>query len=232
MRINKYLASCGLGSRRKVEQLIVDGRVSVNGSTITNFDCDILEEDIVKVDGRKVGMEEDKVYYMINKPQGYLSTVQDDRGRPTVMKLLRDVKERIYPVGRLDYNTTGLLILTNDGDLTFELTHPKSHVAKTYEVKTKYPLRPEQIKQFQKGIDIGGYITRPAIVKASKQVEDKYITTITIFEGKNRQIRRMFEVIGLQILQLTRVKIGELQLGDLPLGKYRKLTKEDLAMLR
>lgn len=233
MRINKYLASCGLASRRKVEELITGGMIAVNGQVVTTLGYDIDEEaDQVTYKGKIVKPENEKVYYMINKPQGYLSTVKDDRGRPTVLKLLHGVKDRVYPVGRLDYNTTGLLLLTNDGDFTYHLTHPKKHVSKTYEVKTKFGLRPEQIKLFQTGVDLGDFVTHPAIVERSKLVGDKYITRITIFEGHNRQIRRMFEVIGLQILELKRVAIGDLWLGDLPLGHFRELTQDELNLLK
>lgn len=233
MRINKYLASCGIASRRKVEDYIKDGLVSVNGEVVTDLGRDINEcTDVVKFRNTIVTLEDKKVYYMMNKPQGYLSTVKDDRGRPTVLKLLHGVKDRVYPVGRLDYNTTGLLLLTNDGELTYKLTHPKSHVSKTYEIKTKYPLRKEQISLFQKGVDLGDFVTQPAIVNHSKMVGDKYITSITIFEGHNRQIRRMFEKIGLQILELKRVAIGNLQLGELPLGEFRELTSTELDMLK
>lgn len=233
MRINKYLANCGVASRRKVEEFVLQGLVSVNGQTVTELSCDIDEtKDEVRFKGKPVTLESEKVYYMINKPQGYLSTVKDDRGRPTVLKLLHGVKDRVYPVGRLDYNTTGLLLISNDGEFTYKMTHPKSHVSKTYEIKTKYPLRDNQIELFQTGVNLGDFITQPAIVGKSRQVEDKYITSITIFEGHNRQIRRMFEFIGLQIIELKRVAIGNLQLGDLPLGKYRKLTREELKMLK
>lgn len=233
MRINKYLASCGLGSRRKVEEYILNGRIAINGQIITELGYDVEEgTDTVTYNGKLVKPEEKKVYYMMNKPQGYLCTVKDDRGRPTVLKLLHGVKDRVYPVGRLDYNTTGLLLLTNDGEFTYNLTHPKKHMSKTYEIKTKYPLRLEQIKLFETGVNLGDFVTHPANVEKSKQVGDKYITRITIFEGHNRQIRRMFEVIGLQILELKRVAIGRLPLGDLPIGSYRELTKEDFSLLK
>lgn len=233
MRINKYLASCGYGSRRKVEELILSGRVYVNGVRIEDLGHTIQEGvDKVQVDQKQAALEDRKVYYMMHKPQGYLCTVKDDRGRPTVLQLVKGIKERIYPVGRLDFNTTGLLILTNDGELTYQLTHPTKHISKTYEVKTKYPLRVEQKRLFQKGVNIGDYVTRPAIVEQSQQVADKFFTRITIFEGKNRQIRRMFEVIGLQILELKRIAIGHLELGDLPVGKMRKLTEKEVELLK
>lgn len=233
MRINKFLASCGVASRRHAEEYITSGKVTVNGVVLTDLAYDVKDSDQVCVNGKAVTQEVDKEYYLLNKPQGYLCTVSDDRGRKTVMDLMRGIKVRIFPVGRLDYNTQGMLVLTNDGEFANYMTHPKNEVTKTYEVKTKYELSPSQIRSVKEGVDVGDFVTGKAQVEMLGADENgKYHTLITIHEGKNREIRRMFEKLGLQILQLKRVAIGSYVMKDLPLGKYKKLSKKDLELMK
>lgn len=228
MRINKYLASCGVGSRRKVEEYIIDGRVSVNDEIVYSLSTDIDEtNDIVKYNGKIVKLASDKVYIMLNKPKGYLCTVSDDRGRPTVLKLVKE-NLRIYPIGRLDYNTEGLLLLTNDGDFANKIMHPSGRISKTYLVTLKSKPKPDELQKLRSGIMLEDGITQPAIVDRPKLNNGLYDIHITIFEGRNRQVRRMFEAIGYKVYNLKREKIGQLDLGDLEIKKYRYLTKQEI----
>lgn len=228
MRINKYLASCGVGSRRKVEEYITDGRVSVNDEIVYNLSTDIDEtNDVVKYNGKIVKLASDKVYIMLNKPKGYLCTVSDDRGRPTVLKLVKE-NLRIYPIGRLDYNTEGLLLLTNDGDFANKIMHPSGRISKTYLVTLKSKPKPDELQKLRSGIMLEDGITQPAIVDRPKLNNGLYDIHITIFEGRNRQVRRMFEAIGYKVYNLKREKIGQLDLGDLEIKKYRYLTKQEI----
>ncbi len=228
MRINKYLASCGVGSRRKVEEYIVGGSVSVNDEIIYNLSTDIDEtKDIVKFNGKIVKPANDKVYIMLNKPKGYLCTVSDDRGRPTVLKLVKE-NLRIYPIGRLDYNTEGLLLLTNDGDFANKIMHPSGRISKTYLVTLKSKPKPDELQKLRSGIMLEDGITQPAIVDRPKLNDGLYDVHITIFEGRNRQVRRMFEAIGYKVYNLKRERIGQLDLGDLEIKKYRYLTKQEI----
>lgn len=228
MRINKFLANCGIGSRRKVEEYILSGKVSVNGEIVTNLAIDIDEnKDKVLFCGKSIKRESDKVYIMINKPKGYLCTVSDDRDRPTVVKLVKE-KLRIYPVGRLDYNTEGLLLLTNDGDFANKVMHPSCRISKTYQVTLKTKPKSEELDKLRRGIMLDDGITQPAIVERPKPANGLYELLITIFEGKNRQVRRMFEAIGYKVFALKRLKIGKLELGDLGLKEYKYLNKTEL----
>ncbi len=232
MRINQYIASCGICSRRKADFLIGEQRVSVNGEIVSTPGMQIEEKkDIVKVDGKRIFLEQEKVYYMINKPLKYLSTVTDDRNRRTVLHLIKE-KQRIYPVGRLDYMSTGLLLLTNDGELANGLTHPKYHVKKTYFVKV-IGREAKNIKEiFREGIFIGEYRTAPAEIECLRKKEDVFEYLVTIGEGKNRQVRRMFEAIGMKVTALKRISIGKLNVGNLKEGEYRSLTEEEIVYLK
>lgn len=228
MRINKFLASCGIGSRRKVEEYINNGEVSVNGEIITDLSTDVDENTaVVKYKGKIVQLQNDKVYLMLNKPKGYICSVKDDKDRPTVMKLIKD-KNRVYPIGRLDYNTEGLLLFTNDGEFANKIMHPSGHISKTYVVTLKSKPTPQQLDNLRKGVMLDDGITQPAIVDRPKNVNGLYQLNITIFEGRNRQVRRMFEHIGYKIYNLQRIKIGKLELGDLPLKQSRYLTKNEI----
>lgn len=174
MRINKYIASCGVASRRKAEEIILDGRVTVNGKLVTELAFNIDEEkDIVEIDGEQIGVEKNNVYIVLNKPEGYITTVKDQFDRPSVLDLVKDIDERVYPIGRLDYETSGLLILTNDGDLTYKLTHPKHEVDKTYMAIVKGVPNAQEIKNFEEGLYIEDYKTAPAKIKVVKINEEK-----------------------------------------------------------
>lgn len=227
MRINRYLASCGIASRRKAEEYILKGLVSVNGEKVTNLSTEIAENDIVLFDGKKINIENEMVYLMLNKPKGYICSVKDEKDRPTVMKLIKE-KQRVYPVGRLDYNTEGLLLLTNDGDFANRVMHPSGQIGKTYEVVLKAKPKSEELDQLRKGVMLEDGLTQPAIVSRVVFDDGLYKLNITIFEGKNREVRRMFKAIGYNVFALKRVKIGDLKLGDLPVKQYRKLTQSEI----
>lgn len=230
MRINKYLAECGVASRRGCDKLIEEGRVTVNGKTAVLGD-DIAGGEEICVDGVPVSHGEKHSYYLLNKPKGYVCTVRDDKGRKTVMELLPPDAGRVFPVGRLDYDTEGMLLLTDDGDLTFRLTHPKNEVPKTYLVKIEKGITDAELNRLRAGVEIDGVLTGKSKVKVFET--DKAFTKlqVTITEGRNRQVRKMFEAVGKQVVFLKRIKIGEMRLGSLPRGKVRKLTAEEIFYL-
>ena len=221
IRINKYIASSGVCSRRKAEEYILAGKVLVNGVVNTELGYKVKEEDIVVVDGKQISLEENKVYIMLNKPKGYVTTSQEQFARPSVLDLVK-VEERVYPVGRLDMDSEGLLILTNDGEFSNNVIHPTKHISKKYEVVLKENITETAIKKLESGVDIGGYVTRPAKVE---KVTDKKIL-ITIGEGKNRQVRRMIESVDNKVLNLKRIAIGGLKLDKLKSGEYIKLDEK------
>ena len=232
MRLQKYMASCGVASRRKCEEFILEGQVSVNGNVVTELGTQVSEDDVVCFRGEVIRMKDDYVYYMLNKPAGYVTTVQDEKNRPTVIDLIKDEAHRVFPVGRLDYNTSGLLILTNDGALTYELTHPKHHVNKCYEVKVKGPLSETAQKALRGGVIIDGKKTYPADLRILRKGQKTTLFHLTIHEGRNRQVRKMCEAVGYPVLSLQRIAIGKLKIGDLKLGDYRKLTNEEIGYLK
>ncbi len=224
MRINKYIATCGVCSRRKAEEYIKDGKVFVNGVKVEEFSKDISNQDVVKVNGKVISLKEEKLYLMLNKPIGYVTTNFEQFSRPSTKDLIK-VKTRVFPVGRLDMNTSGMLLYTNDGDFTNKLTHPSHSITKTYIVTIKgNALTDDVLEKLRYGVDIGGYVTKEAKVNKISDLEFE----IVISEGKNRQIRRMCEALNLHIIKLKRVKIGNLELGDLKLGKYRVLNENDI----
>lgn len=235
MRINKYIALCGVASRRKAEELILAGRVTVNDEVMTELSYKVDEEnDIVKVDDKLIKEENKLVYILLNKPEGYITTVKDQFDRPSVIDLLSDVKERVFPVGRLDYETSGLLLLTNDGDLTYKLTHPKHEIDKTYIAMVKGELTEEEIKNFKSGLEIEDYITAPAKLRVLYYDKVKNISKleIKIHEGKNRQVRKMCKAINHPVLRLKRVAMGKINLNECKIGEYRYLTKEEVNYLK
>ena len=232
MRINKYIASSGVCSRRKADELIANGNVKVNRQAVTEMGYDVKEGDIVEVNGKVIAPEEKKVYYLVNKPTKVVTTSSDDKDRMTVVDLLTDVSERVYPVGRLDYNTSGLLIVTNDGDLAYKMTHPKHEVYKTYIAEVSGVLSSAKAAKLRKGVDIGGFVTSPAKVKILRGNKSQTTVEISIREGKNRQIRKMFKAVGNPVLSLERIAIGDIKLGRLKLGGYRKLTREEIDYLK
>lgn len=231
MRINKYLAQAGLGSRRKVEELVTAGKIKVNGKIERNLSVEIKDTDIVSFENRVVKPVVNYVYYKLNKPKGYVTTVSDEKDRKTVMDLLRAVHTRVYPVGRLDYDTEGLLLLTNDGDITNILTKPNSEVKKTYVVHIESGITKDEIKKLTSGIDIGGYTTKPCSIELVELGEKLSKLRITITEGKNRQIRRMFEAMDKNVIFLRRVQIGEIRLGGLSRGEYAPLNPKEIRYL-
>lgn len=233
IRLQKFLAVSGVASRRKSEELILEGKVKVNGITVTELGTKIdPETDVISYDGKTLTIEEKKVYYLLNKPVGYVTTAQDQFNRPNVVDIITDCKFRIYPVGRLDYNTSGLLILTNDGELTNKITHPANHVEKTYIVKCKGILSKQNLERLKTGIDIGGYITQKAKAEVIKVDGRNTIVKITISEGKNRQIRKMFDAVCNPVIDLKRVSIGKIKVDGIEIGKYRELTNDELKYLK
>ena len=221
-RINKYIASCGICSRRKAEEYVLAGRVKVNDIIIKDLAYKVKEEDIIKIDDNIINKEERKVYIMLNKPKGYVTTSHEQFGRKSVLDLI-DEDVRVYPIGRLDMYTEGLLLLTNDGEFSNKMMHPRNKVEKTYIVTTDTKITNKQINDLRTGVDIGGYITKPAKVR----ILNNNRLEIIISEGKNRQVRRMCESVGINLLNLRRVKIGNLKLGNLQSGKYRYLTEQE-----
>ena len=232
MRLNKYIAQSGIASRRKADELTLQGKVRINGIVMRELGYDVAEGDLVEVDGRIARVDSKKVYIMLNKPKGYVTTADDERNRPTVMDLVADIDERLFSIGRLDYNTSGLLLMTNDGDLAYKLTHPKHHIYKTYRARVSGQLSSERLLRLRKGVDIGGFTTSGAIVNLVKQMERSAIVEIKIYEGKNRQVRKMFAAVGNKVLELERVAVGELYLGHLMTGHYRKLTSKEINYLK
>ncbi len=231
-RLQKYMAHAGIASRRKSEDIISKGRVKVNGKTVIEIGIKINPEvDIVEVDGQVINRE-DKIYLILNKPTGYVTTVSDPRGRKTVMDLIENVAKRIYPVGRLDYDSSGLLLMTNDGELTYILTHPSYEINKTYRVKVPGMANKNKLKLLEKGVMLKDGITAPAKIKNIKYNKDNTVFNITIHEGKNREIRRMCKKIGYNVMSLKRIALFNLKLGDLQTGSYRYLNREELSNLR
>jgi 23S rRNA pseudouridine2605 synthase len=232
MRLNKYIAQSGIASRRKADQLTINGAVRINGRVMKEPGYDVQPEDTVEINGQVLHPATKKIYIVLNKPKGYITTVSDDQDRPTVMDLITDITERVFPVGRLDYNTTGLLILTNDGELSQKLTHPQHQVTKTYHARVSGVLSNERINRLRAGVDIGGFVTSKARVEILKQAEKSTIVEIEISEGKNRQVRKMFTAVGCKVQELERVSMGEIRLGRLLQGHYRKLTAQEVAYLQ
>ncbi len=227
------MAKCGIGSRRACEAIITSGRVKVNGIVVTELGTVIdPDKDLVEVDGRKLKKMERPIYIMIYKPRGYISSVSDPEGRKKVTDLITGIEERLYPVGRLDYASEGLMLLTNDGDLAYQLTHPSHNIPKTYRVRVKGIPSKRDIQQLAKGVDIDNRLTKPATVKFIDIRGGNALFEITIYEGRNRQIRRMFEKIGYEVIRLKRIKIGSLALGNLKAGEYRHLLPAEVRKIK
>lgn len=231
MRINKYLASCGVASRRAADQMIKDGLVKINGKICSAGDDVDVGSDSVTVNNKLVSIVKKYDYYIMNKPKGYVCTVKDDKGRKTVMDLLPERAKRLFPVGRLDYDTEGLLILTNDGDLTFRLTHPKNEVPKTYLVKTEKPVSDENLMKLRSGVVIDGVKTKKCNVRLIETNKSGSKLHVTITEGRNRQVRKMFEAVDNCVDFLKRIKIGDLTLTGLNRGEVRPLSPSEIDYL-
>lgn len=229
-RLNKYLADCGVGSRRECDKLIADGCVKINGK-IASLGANVEENDSVSVNGRRVTPKTKNYYIMLHKPKGCVTTVKDDLGRKTVMDFV-DIKARLFPVGRLDYDTEGLLILTNDGDVANKLTHPKNNVEKVYVARLSGSLTEAERQTLERGVEIDGRKTMPARVKILAKDEHHTRVEVTITEGRNRQVKKMFESVGKEVEFLKRVAEGELRLGGLQRGKYRFLNEREIEYLK
>lgn len=230
-RLQKVIASSGLASRRKAEEMILEGKVKVNGKIIKELGTKVSEKDKIEVNNKPIE-KEIKEYYLLNKPRGVVTTTSDDKNRKTVVDLI-NTSARIYPVGRLDYDTTGALLLTNDGDFANIIMHPASEIGKTYVAKLKGIIKGEQINKLKEGIDLDGVIVKAYRVKL-KKVDPKTSTCmveITIHEGKNHQVKRMFESVGFLVDKLKRERIGIFDLKSLQSGEYRKLTPKEVAVI-
>lgn len=234
IRLQKYLADCGIASRRKAEELILQGKVKVNGQIITELGTKIIQnQDKIEFENKEVKPQNDYVYILLNKPIGYVTTAKDQFNRDSVLDLVKTNK-RLVPVGRLDMYTSGALILTNDGDFVYQVTHPKHEIDKTYTVTIKGIVQKEEVEQLRKGVEIEDYTTKPAKVKILKTDEEKGQSRleITIHEGKNRQVRKMCEAIGYKVLALHRSKIAGIEVKNLPLGKWRYLTEDEVNAIK
>mgnify|MGYP000971709645 CR=1 FL=1 len=231
MRINKYLAGCGVGSRRFCDKLVSDGKVKINGKTVTEMGVDVDENnDSVTVDNRRVAYKRREYYIMLHKPKGYVSTVKDDLGRKTIMDLI-DINARLFPVGRLDYDTEGLLLLTSDGEVAQKLMHPSGEITKTYVARVEGDITEAEMQQLRKGILLDGKMTYSAGVRLLEKDDKISRIEIVIKEGRNRQVRRMLESIGKSVQFLKRTAEGELRLGGLTRGTYRFLNDKEIGYL-
>lgn len=229
IRLQKYLATCGVASRRKAEEMIAAGRITVNGRIITSMGEKISpDSDTVLCDGQPVHVHEELVYVLLNKPKGYVTTLSDPQGRPVVTSLVRDIPQRLFPVGRLDLDTEGALLLTNDGSLAQKIQHPSHETNKTYEALLQGHPGQTKLKLLEKGIILEEKKTAPATIKVLKHLQRQTLVEITIHEGRKRQVKKMFEFIGNPVISLKRVAYGRLYLGKLPSGKYKMLNPKDL----
>jgi 23S rRNA pseudouridine2605 synthase len=232
-RLNKIIAIAGITSRRRADELISLGRVTVNGKVEKRAGSKaIWGVDSIYVDGRPVPDPPKKIYLLLNKPFGYVTTLRDPEGRPIIRDLVKDVNERVYPIGRLDFDSSGLLILTNDGELAFRLMHPKFHIPRTYKVIVEGSISDTSVERLKKGVVLDDRPTNPARVRIIESQQDRSVVRITIFEGKSREIRRMCEAVGHTTLKLTRIGYGTLMLGSLKVGRYRHLKNVEVKALR
>lgn len=235
-RLQKVMAQAGIASRRHAEQMIIEGRVQVNGEKIVTLGTKVSPKDKISVDGRVIKTVcETFEYYVLHKPTGYITSAKDPQGRRTVMDLLQKVKQRVYPVGRLDFDTSGLLVLTNDGELAYRLMHPSYGVEKTYLVEVKGAIPPQDLHRLEKGIELEDGKTAPAQVRVVTRRGQGSLQRleITIHEGRNRQVRRMFEAVGFPVVTLKRIRFGPLQLeSGLSMGNYRPLSSNEIQQLR
>lgn len=232
MRLQKFLAMCGVASRRKAEEIIASGRVTVNGTTITEMGFSVDEtKDTVTFDGKKLKPEENKRYIVLNKPKGYITSMSDQFDRPDITSLISDIKERVYPIGRLDYDTEGLLLLTNDGEFANAVAHPKKNIDKVYIAKIKGLFTEEIADKLRSGVTIDGKMTSPAKVTILKSEGNHSEVRVTIHEGRNRQVRKMFEAVSCRVLDLRRTAIGGFMLGNLQKGTWRDFTEAEKKLI-
>ena len=228
VRLQKMLADCGVASRRKAEEMIAAGQVKVNGTVAKIGDKVDVKKDKVSVNGKPIVTKVRNVYLMLHKPRGYITTMSDEMDRRCVAELVSDIPERIYPVGRLDRDSEGMLLMTNDGGFANAMTHPSMHVPKTYRVAVLPPITDEQLTQIAMGIVIDGQKTAPATVRVISQEPGRVVLEIVLYEGRNRQIRNMCEALGLEVARLKRIAVGSIKLGMLQPGDYRRLTGEEV----
>lgn len=231
IRLQKYLSQCAVASRRKSEELILQGKVKVNGKAAGLGDKIDPKHDTVTVSGKKIVLNKKHYYIMLHKPRGFITTMDDEMGRKCVAQLVSDVGARVYPVGRLDRDSEGLLLMTNDGDFANHLTHPSRHVPKTYRVTVRPSVTKEQLEAFGSGMELDGRKTAPADVHIIDSSENRVVLEVILYEGRNRQIRRMCEALGLDVARLKRTAVGSLKLGMLPQGKWRELTEDEVHKL-
>lgn len=231
MRLQKYLAECGVASRRKSEELIEQGKVKVNGRVAQIGDKINPKKDDITVSGKKVVKSRQYTYIILHKPRGFITTMSDEMGRKCVAELIKDVNARVYPVGRLDRDSEGMLLMTNDGEFANAMTHPTKHVPKTYRVTVRPSITDEQITALTTGIMLEGRKTAPAEVRVLTREEGRVVIEIILYEGRNRQIRKMCELLGLEVARLKRTAIGTIKLGMLPQGKWRELTEDEVHKL-
>ncbi len=228
LRLQKWMADAGVASRRKCEELIFQGRVAVNGKT-AQLGCTIEEEDIVELDGKRISPRQERVVFAFHKPRGVICASSDPQGRKTVLDYFKDQPYRLYNVGRLDYDSEGLLLITNDGDLAYCITHPKYQMEKCYHVVCDAMLTQAQFRMLEEGVQLSDGVTAPATVANAKRLQNgHYAFDLTIHEGKNREIRRMMEAMGRRTIRLQRIRIGNIRLGGLKSGAWRLLTKEEI----
>ena len=232
-RLQKIISAAGAASRRKAEELILEGSVTVNGQVVTELGTKAdPEKDAIKVSGKLIHLPQNKTYIVLNKPRGFITSMKDPEGRPVVTELLKGVKARVVPVGRLDYDTEGLLIMTNDGDLAHSLMHPSHEMPKLYLAKVKGVIEDKAIERLRSGVKLREGITAPAKVEKLKKSDANSWIEITVHEGRYRQVRRMLEGVGYPVIKLIRVTYGSLALGNVPLGKYRYLTPDEIKRLK
>lgn len=231
VRLQKFLSECGVASRRKSEELISAGKVKVNGKIATIGDKVDPKRDTVTVSGKKIVKSKTHTYIMLHKPRGFITTLSDEMGRKCVAQLIEDVGTRVYPVGRLDRDSEGMLLLTDDGDFANALTHPTKHVPKTYRVTVRPSITEDQITALMTGIEIDGRMTMPSEVRILERQEGRVVLEIIIYEGRNRQIRKMCDALGLEVARLKRTQIGSIKLGMLKPGAWRNLTDDEVHKL-
>lgn len=231
IRLQKYLSQCAVASRRKAEELIQQGRVRVNGRPASLGDKVSPAHDTVTVSGKKIVFNKKHYYIMLYKPRGFVTTMEDEMGRRCVADLVKDLGARVYPVGRLDKDSEGLLLMTNDGEFANALTHPSKHVPKTYRVTVRPDITDEQLESFKNGMVIDGRRTAPADAHILEKQENRVVVEIVLYEGRNRQIRKMCEALNLEVARLKRTAVGSLKLGMLPQGKWRELTEDEVHRL-
>lgn len=232
LRLQKFMSGCGVCSRRKAEELILQGKVKVNGKIANLGDKINPYKDKVEVQGKIIKQTKEKRYIMLHKPRGFVTTMSDEMGRKDITMLTEDIDERVYPVGRLDKNSEGLLILTNDGEFANMMAHPKTHIPKTYRVTIRPPVTDEMLNSLITGVKLDdGYVTAPAEVQIVQSEDNRIVLLMTIYEGKNRQIRRMCESLNIELIRLKRIAVGEIRLGMLPQGKWRDLTEQEVRSL-